>query len=254
MPRSAVVTRAPSKPEPDEDLPETQVELTSRGDRVVWTLWQSEANSTGRLVILQAGLGQCIDFRHRATVRRLLDQGLSVATLDWPLHGPRHSPKLSARLLKAIEVTEGDPNGVGLVHYLMQQSVLDLHRSLDWTAEQTQLSTQRVALLGSTEAAPLITLFAALDPRAAVLALYGRPVDSPGPLPDVFKTLAQSALNAMLWLAPKPTSAESKAWAEALRRNFPGEFYADAQGQDPSELLEPASANRVCEFINESLA
>ena len=172
VPLSAAVAPAAASLEPDPDLMETRVELTSRGDRFPWTLWPAQENSTGRLVIFQAGLGQCIDSAHRGTVRQLLKRGLSVATLDWPLHGPRHSPKLSTRLLQAIEATEDDPNGAGLVRYLAQQSALDLRKGLDWTAEQTELCTEPIALLGPAAAAPLLILFAALEPRATVQNVY----------------------------------------------------------------------------------
>ncbi|MAJ60562.1 MAG: hypothetical protein CBC48_11385 [bacterium TMED88] len=254
VPLSPAVTLAPSSPDPDHGLIETRVELTSRGDRVPWTLWQPQKNANNRLVVLQFGLGEHIDSRHRATVRQLIDRGFSVATLDWPLHGTRHSPKLSARLLKAIDATEDDPNGAGLVRYLVQQSALDLGRALDWTAAQTPLSTDRIALWGPVEATPLIALFAALDPRASVLALHGDPSAEGGRLPDAFELLARSTLDAMLWLAPNPTAPSSKAWSKALRRICPGDVYTEAQEESPAEPLERASANRVCEFVNKNLA
>ena len=254
VPLSPAVTPAAGSSDPDEGRLETRVELTSRGDRFPWTLWHDERNSTGRLVIFQTGLGQCIDSTHRTTVRQLVDRGLSVATLDWPLHGPRHSPKLSARLLKAIEATEGDPNGAGLVRYLVQQSALDLRKGLDWTTEQTELSTEKIALLGPAAAAPLIALFAAIDPRASVLALYGDPLHAPGPLPDPFEFLTESTLNSMLWLAPHRTTPASKAWSEALRRSCPEKFSTEeVQGLESAGPLEGASARRVCELINEVL-
>lgn len=250
-PSVAVVT---ASVDAGEALLETRVELTSRGDRFPWTLWHAEGNSTGRLVIFQTGLGRCIDSAHRATVRRLLDRGLSVATLDWPLHGPRHSPKLSARLLKAIEVTEGDPNGAGLVRYLAQQSALDLQKGLDWTAEQTELSTEHIALLGPAAAAPLLILFAALEPRASVLALQGDPLPSPGPLPDPVELLTESGLDSMLWLSPHPTTPASQTWAEALRQSCPGKFSSEeAAGMNPGRPIAAASALRVCEFIDQAL-
>ncbi|MDG2050869.1 MAG: hypothetical protein P8M78_11970 [Myxococcota bacterium] len=218
-----------------------------------WTLWQSQDVQNGGLVIFQYDLGGCIDSEHRATVKQLLGRGLSVATVDWPLHGQRHSPKLSARLLDATKVSEGDPNGAGLVRYLVEQSALDLRRGLDWTTHQTQIRTERIALLGCGWAAPLMGLLAAVDQRAAVLALYGEPTPPAGRLPDLLEVVAASSIDSMLWLTSDLADPDSSAWAEALRRNCPGEFQAEVQAGGRVDSLEDASAHRVHRFIADAL-
>ena len=229
-----------------------RLELTSRGDRVPAALWQPPGEGSAPLVVLQYGAGGEIGPAHLATVTRLVGAGLAVVTVDWPLHGARRSPKLSERLLDALERGDADPNGRGLIEHFLRQCVLDLSRTLDRAGELERIDATRVGLLGSGLAAPLLALLAAVDPRPSALALA--PPDRPPARDDLELSalLAAGKPRPTLLLGRDGDAALPPDAQEALCQACPGEARWRAVS-GPLEPLGPGAAIAAVEHLCEVL-
>jgi dienelactone hydrolase len=130
------------------------------------------------VVLLQHDLGgskQAADLDGIAA--RCLLGGAAVASVDFPLHGERASPKLSRRFVERVtRAPHGEAGGeVGWLGAIAKQAVMDLARALDALAQQPELDPDRVVYAGVGLGATLGTLFCVDDPRprAAALALCG---------------------------------------------------------------------------------
>jgi dienelactone hydrolase len=153
-------------------------EFTSRGDRVPGRLWlPPEATSPAPVVLLQHGVGGSRQAPYLdASAGPWVEAGLAVASVDFPLHGDRASPKLSAHLALALrEAVEGAGTGSTLLHEFFQQAVADLRRAVSALAEMPDVDTERAAYAGFSLGAIVGAAFCAADPRprAAVFALGG---------------------------------------------------------------------------------
>jgi pimeloyl-ACP methyl ester carboxylesterase len=106
---------------------------------------------------------------------RCLLGGAAVASIDFPLHGERASPKLSRRFeARVTGALRGEGGGeVAWLGAIAEQAVTDLSRALDALAQQPELDLDRVVYAGVGLGAILGTRFCVEDPRprAAALAL-----------------------------------------------------------------------------------
>ena len=163
-------------------LPEVcaaRLEYTSRGDWVpARLLWPEAGCHPLPVVLLQHDLGgskQAADLDGIAA--RCLRGGAAVASIDFPLHGERASPKLSPRFVAGVtRALRGEMGGdVSWLGAIARQAVMDLSRALDALAQQPELDLDRVVYAGVGLGAILGALFCVEDPRprAAALALCG---------------------------------------------------------------------------------
>jgi len=84
-------------PDGFEGLACTRFEISSRGDRVPGHLLEADRDAGARrpLVLLQHGAGGDRFSPYLQVARRWVEEGAAVATIDFPLHGERRSPKLT---------------------------------------------------------------------------------------------------------------------------------------------------------------
>jgi dienelactone hydrolase len=173
-------------PEGFEGLACTRFELSSRGDRVPGHLIELDRARSARrpLIVLQHGAGGDRFSTYLRVARRWVEEGASVATIDFPLHGERRSPKLSDKLLATIgrgirsepgvpRTGEADP--AALWRGFARQSVADLRASLDYLLAHPRIDSKRCAYAAFSLGSILGSLFLAVDarPRGAALALGG---------------------------------------------------------------------------------
>jgi dienelactone hydrolase len=217
------------------------LEFTSRGDRVPASLWLPEprARASAPLVCLQPGAGGRIDDAHLHAVSALLEAGLAVATLDWPLHGRRASPKLTGRLLEALDAEEPGPDAGPLVEQFVVQSAIDLSRLLDAAAAIEEVDGSRIALVGLGLGAHLTALVASLDERPGALVLAPTLRGTAPRRLEAASLLAGVRTASVLLLASRETPAVPASEVEALRQACP----TDARIEWVNGSLEPLSAS-----------
>jgi len=177
-------------PEGFEGLACTRFEISSRGDRVPGHLLEADRDAGARrpLVLLQHGAGGDRFSPYLQVARRWVEEGAAVATIDFPLHGERRSPKLTERLLQSIASgmrsdlvadveagtdVGGDPSA--LWRGFARQAVADLRAALDHLLVAPRIDGERCAYAAFSLGSILGSLFLAVDerPRAAALALGG---------------------------------------------------------------------------------
>jgi dienelactone hydrolase len=199
----------PSAPPPGfEGLACTRFEISSRGDRVPGHVLEADRDDAARrpLVLLQHGAGGDRFSAYLQVARRWVESGAAVATIDFPLHGERRSPKLSDRLLASISsgiahgsnpgsdqrsdqrsdqasdqgpAREAEPaagaDPAALWRGFAQQAVADLRATLDYLLEVPRIDGDRCTYAAFSLGSILGSLFLAVDerPRAAALALGG---------------------------------------------------------------------------------
>ncbi len=169
-----------------EGLACTRFELSSRGDRVPGHLLEPDRDPAARrpLVLLQHGAGGDRHSLYLQVARRWVEAGTAVATIDFPLHGERRSPKLSELLLLSISSgVRGEGAATGdasadpraLFRGFAQQAVADLRATLDHLLDAPRINGDRCAYAAFSLGSILGSLFLAVDerPRAAALALGG---------------------------------------------------------------------------------
>lgn len=169
-----------------EGLACTRFEISSLGDRVPGHLIEPDRSKRARrpLVLLQHGAGGDRFSPYLQVARRWVEEGVAVATIDFPLHGERSSPKLSQRLFASIGEgihwehaggSAGAADPATLWRGFARQSVADLRATLDYLLERPRIDGARCAYAGFSLGSVLGCLFLAVDdrPRAAALALGG---------------------------------------------------------------------------------
>jgi dienelactone hydrolase len=166
--------------------------------------------------------------------------GAAIASIDFPLHGARHSAKLSERFVDSV----GHASSLNDLDQLLwtefaRQAVLDLRRCLDALAPLAQIDSQRIAYAGFSLGAMAGAVFCAEDPRprAAALALGGGGlgpaavdpcswVERIAPRPLLFvgaehdEVIPRAATEALYEAAREPKSLH---WYEAPHSSLPGE-------------------------------
>jgi dienelactone hydrolase len=149
-------------------------EFTSRGDRVPGRLALPAGAGRFPLILLQHGAGGSKESPYMDSAAPWVRGGAAVASIDFPLHGERASPKLSTRLLESF-ADFGSPAHAALWVGFAKQAVHDLQRALDALAEIPEIDDSRVGYASFSLGSLLGSLFCALDsrPRAAALALGG---------------------------------------------------------------------------------
>jgi dienelactone hydrolase len=172
-------TWSTTPPEGFEGLACTRFEISSRGDRVPGHLIEPDRDERAKrpLLLLQHGAGGDRHSPYLQVARRWIEAGAAVATIDFPLHGERRSPKLTQRLVESIgrglePVGDGDQ---GLWRGFAQQAVADLRATLDHLLSEPRIDGERCAYASFSLGSIVGSLFLAVDerPRAAALALGG---------------------------------------------------------------------------------
>jgi fermentation-respiration switch protein FrsA (DUF1100 family) len=160
-----------------EDVECRRFEFASRGDRVPGRLLLPEGESGPRpLVLLQHGAGGSKDAPYLdAAAGRWGRGGAAVASIDFPLHGERSSPKLTQRLLGSLPVGEASPEARNLWIAFTRQAVCDLRRALDFLSALPEIDPTRITYASFSLGTILGATFCAVDPRprAAALAIGG---------------------------------------------------------------------------------
>lgn len=164
-------------PDPLADLRGRRVEFSSRGDRVpMRLLLPVSGGGPFPLVLLQHGAGGAKDADYLdATAGPWVRGGAAVASIDFPLHGERHSGKLTETLLASLASGGVQALEPGLWSALVRQAVCDLQRGLDALARLPEVDAERVVYAAFSLGTLLGAPFLAVDtrPRAAALAVGG---------------------------------------------------------------------------------
>lgn len=173
----------------------TRFEISSRGDRVPGHLIEADRNDGAQrpLVLLQHGAGGDRFSPYLQVARRWVEAGAAVATIDFPLHGERRSPKLSDKLVESIRygilsyqtdmasganqtnVASGAADPTALWRGFARQAVADLRATLDFVLDLPRIDGERCSYAAFSLGSILGSLFLAVDerPRCAALALGG---------------------------------------------------------------------------------
>ncbi|MCP3982798.1 MAG: hypothetical protein GY723_00325 [bacterium] len=193
-------------------------EVTHRGDWVPGRLFLPSGSGPFPLVLVQHGAGSSKDDPVMDTVTApWIRGGAAVARIDFPLHGERSDPKLSARVLGALAADdERTPVEEGLWGDLMRQATGDLSRSLDALVRLPEIDASHIAYAGFSLGAILGTPFCARDERirAAALALGGGGM-APAPN-DPLQYIAQIAPRPVLFVNALRDERIPRDRAEAL--------------------------------------
>jgi len=100
----------------------------------------------------------------------------AVLAVDLPLHGERHSPKLSELLLAALRDGADGTNASTLLDQFAWQSQHDVQQALDAVAALPELDTRRVGLAGIGVGALIAACVGRDDPRPRAIALSSPPI------------------------------------------------------------------------------
>ncbi|UCE86623.1 MAG: hypothetical protein JSU66_02485 [Deltaproteobacteria bacterium] len=201
------------------DVCALRLEYTSCGDWVPTRLLHPAGRGPFPLVLLQHALGgskQDADLDRIAA--HLARAGAAVASLDFPLHGERSNPKLSARFAAAVSRAqrgEAVPDA-GWLGSIAAQAVEDLSRALDALGEQPEVDAERIGYAGLGLGASLGARFCSEDarPRAVVLCLCGGGV-GPAEL-DAARYIGGIAPRPVLLVNPRRDAALPAGAADAL--------------------------------------
>lgn len=159
------------------DLRGRRLEFGSRGDRVpARLLLPPSGDGPFPWVLLQHGAGGSKDADYLdATAGPWARGGLAVLSIDFPLHGERHSAKLSERIVESLARRELRDRDRSLWTSFARQALADLGAALDAGAALAALDAERVAYAGFSLGSILGASFLGGDPRprAAALALGG---------------------------------------------------------------------------------
>jgi len=170
---------ARAAPGPAAGVETLRFEYSSRGDRVpARLLLPADADRPAPLILLQHGAGGAKDSDYLDTAALpWVQRGAAVASIDFPLHGQRHSDKLSEWMLQSLAASKPATEGPwgDLWHEFATQSVADLQRALDALEQLPQVDVERCAYAAFSLGAILGAGFCGADPRprAAALALGG---------------------------------------------------------------------------------
>ena len=251
--------RAPA-PEGFGGLACTHFELSSQGDRVPGHLIEPdhEAGAKRPLLLLQHGAGGDRHSTYLQVARRWVEAGVAVATIDFPLHGERRSPKLSDRLLASIShglSAEGGPEipAHGLWRGFAWQAVADLRATLDYLLAHPRIDGERCAYAAFSMGSILAPLFLSVDerPRAAALALGGGGF-GPSDL-DPLRFIGAFAPRPLLMVNASQDTVVRPRAAEALFAAA-GEPKAIEWSDTGHDHLTGAALKRMWEHLREALA
>jgi hypothetical protein len=237
-------TRAPRPLAGYGDVGAVAFEYSSRGDRVPGRLLLPPA---GRgpfpLVLLAHGANGAKDAPYMVRVAAPWARGgAAVASIDFPLHGQRASPKLAGLLRAGLGLAPaGGAGACELAREFARQAVHDLRRCLDALARLEALDSGRVAFAGLSLGAIVGAAFCAADPRprAAALALAGGGMGPPeldpvrcvgriAPRPVLFvnatrdATIPREAAERLHAAAGEPSEVR---WFESGHADLPGQAF-----------------------------
>jgi len=197
----------------------SRFEFSCRGDRVPGRLLLPETgDGPFPLVLLQHGLNGAKDAPYlEGTAGPWVRGGAAVATIDFPLHGERHNPKL-VELLRAGVTRPRDADEATriLVQEFFRQSVADLGRTLDILQALPEIDSDRIAFAAYSLGAIVGATFCSRDPRprAAAFAIGGGGI-GPAEL-DPATTIAEFAPRPTFFVNSKRDEVVPLAAAEAL--------------------------------------
>lgn len=230
-------------------------EVTHRGDWVPGRLLLPEGPGPFPLVLVQHGAGSSKDDPVMDTVTApWVRGGAAIARIDFPLHGERSDPKLSARVLGALSI-DGTRSALdeSLWADLVRQATGDLSRSLDALVGLPEIDGSRIAYAGFSLGAILGTPFCALDKRvgAVALALGGGGL-APEPY-DPLQYIGRIAPRPVLFVNALRDERIPKDRAEALHAAAGApkqvEWFDCAHGELPGAALK-----RIWVFLRTALA
>jgi dienelactone hydrolase len=219
----SALTWPASPPAGFEGLACTRFEISSRGDRVPGHVIEADRDESAKrpLLLLQHGAGGDRNSPYLQVARRWVEAGAAVATIDFPLHGERRSPKLSQRLVESIgrglrPADEGAVDALGLWRGFAQQAVADLRASLDHLLSAPRIDETRCAYASFSLGSIVGSLFLAVDarPKAAALALGGGGFGPPDL--DPVRFIGALAPRPLLMLNARHDEVIPAAAAEAL--------------------------------------
>lgn len=154
-----------------------RIEYSCRGDRVPGrVLLPKRSDGPLPVIVLQHGIGGSKDAPYMEAAAPWVQGGVAVASIDFPLHGERVSPKFSERLLARPPHLGGlDATSEALWSEFARQSVLELRRLVDALVCLPELDAARLAYAGFSLGGIVGAVFCGVDPRprAAALALAG---------------------------------------------------------------------------------
>jgi len=252
--------RRAAPPLDDPELRAQCFEFSSRGDRVTGRLLLPPVGEGPHpLVLLQHGAGgsshaPCVE----ATAGPWARRGMAVASIDFPLHGPRADQKLAEQLPSGFEAG-GGAEASALALEFARQAVIDLERALDALGSLEVVDPDRVAYAGFGLGAMIGAAFCGLDPRprAAALALGGAGLGPSGADPAEYvgrmaprplllvnalqdEVVPRSAAEALFEAAGDP---KQQLWFEGPHDQLPGtaleamwRFLADQLEVEPDPL------------------
>jgi len=231
-------------------------EVSSHGEWVPGRLFLPEGPGDGPhpLILVQHGAGSGKDDPVMDSVTgRWVEGGAAVVRVDFPLHGERHDPKLSLRILAALS-PEASPSPLeqSLWADLSRQAVGDLQAVLAALCARDDIDEDRVGYAGFSLGAILGAAFCAATPqvRAAALALGGAGL-APSPH-DAGDVIAEIAPRPVLFVNTKHDERIPRDRAQALH---------DAAGE-PKEIvwfegghgdLSGAALKRMWQFMSKEL-
>ncbi len=241
-PDSLALWQAPAAPGPAAGIEVVRFEYSSRGDRVpARLLLAADRREPAPLILLQHGAGGAKNAAYlEAAAIPWVQRGAAVASIDFPLHGQRHSDKLSEWLFASLAASAPATAGpwADLWREFATQSVADLRHALDALAQLPQVEADRCAYAAFSLGAMLGASFCAADPRprAAALALGGggfgpeaidpaRRIGAFAPRPLLFvnatrdERVPRSAAEALHAGAGEPKRVE---WFESGHGDLPG--------------------------------
>ncbi len=148
-------------------------EVISRGDWVPGRLFLPEGKGPFPLILVLHGAGGSKDDEVMNSVTGpWVAGGAAIARIDLPLHGERHDPKLSARVLGAMSPGAApSPLDLGLWADLHTQAVADLTATATALGARDDIAGDRLGFAGFSLGAILGTAFCAHDSRVGAAAL-----------------------------------------------------------------------------------
>jgi dienelactone hydrolase len=205
-------------------------ELSSQGDRVPGRLLlPADRERPFPLILAQHGAGGAKDADYMdIACLPWVRGGAAVASIDFPLHGKRASPKLGERILSLFEArSDLSRFEAELWIGFVRQGVIDLRRTLDAVAGLEEIDAGRIAYAGFSLGTILGVPFCAEDGRikAAALAIGGGGV---GPV-------ASDPVGHISRLAPRPVLFVNATRDETIPRESAEALHEAAR--NPKEVL-----------------
>ncbi len=193
-------------------------EVAHGGEWVPGRLFLPDRPGPHPLVLVQHGAGSSKDDPVMdAVTGRWVEGGAAIARIDFPLHGERHDPKLSLRILGALAPdATPSPDEQALWSDLARQAVGDLQTALAALAARPEIDPARIGYAGFSLGAILGASFCAATPqiRAVALALGGAGL-APAPF-DAGDAVAAIAPRPILFVNTRDDERIPREAAEAL--------------------------------------